>query len=373
MKRKDARVAGGTVWIGAAVQLLVSAHRAINHSLDPAHEAWNASFVGSDHAVVAVGYASHDALMYLARLLELHPSKSLTLCIGLARFEGLTRSQREAAVALDKRLRDCDQGGVVIAHQAPFHGKVSVFHQGGRITSAILGSSNLGALVPQNSESRSVEVDIRIEEQSFVQQLGSFVQRLVTELSVSLEAVLDQIQVIPNTNTELNFATDVIVDDAGEEAEAYRRLSEVQFEIPLKDTPKSNLNTFFGAGRNLRPRHWYEVELILPKEVRTNPKFPKDDFLVRTDDGYLFACKTSGDEGKNLRSRGDLTVLGRWIKGRMEAEGCLRVGDPVTRDSLLAYGRTSLMMSDTGEQRWVGDELLEVWFLDFSPQHGTNT
>lgn len=348
------------------MHLLISANYAMTHSLDPAHKAWDASFFGADHAVVAVGYTSHDSLMYLTRLLELNPGTRLTLCIGLARFEGLTRSQREAAVVLDERLRDNDQGGIVVAYQVPFHGKVSVFHRSGQIVSAILGSSNLGALVPPNSESRSVEVDIQIEEQPVLQQLGSFLNRLTTELSVPLDAALAQIRLIPNTSNELDFATNVVADDAGEQAEVYRRSSKVQFEIPLKDTPKSNLNTFFGAGRGSRPRHWYEVELILPTEVRTHPKFPKDDFLVRTDDGYLFACKTSGTGHKNLRSRGDLTVLGRWIKGRLEAERCLRVGDPVTQDSLIAYGRTSLTLSRTGQLRSFGDEVLEVWFLDFS-------
>lgn len=357
------------------MKLLVSANQAMKHSLDAAHSAWDASFFDADHAVVAVGYTSHNSLTYLSRLLELNPSRSLTLCIGLARFEGLTRSQREAAAGLDEKLRASDQGGVVVAHQIPFHGKVSVFERSGVGISAIIGSSNLGSLMPPRSdyESRSVEVDVEVNEPAVVNQLVKVLEVLVTDLSVPLASILPHIPAVPNQNRELESRTDVMIADAREHSAIYKRSSGIEFEIPLKDESKSNLNVYFGKGRanaqgHVRPRNWYEVELIVPKSVTDHKRYPRGSFLAWTDDGYLFACKTSGDNDKNFRSRDDLTVLGRWIKGRMESAECLRVGEPVTMDSLISYGRTSLQLTHTGEQRLFNGEMLEVWALDFSSE-----
>lgn len=355
------------------MKLLISANKALNHSLEAAHEAWDTCFFGADHAIVAVGYSSHDALLYLTRLLELNPSRSLTLCIGLARFEGLTRSQRDAAAVLDKGLRESGQGGVVVAHQFPFHGKVSIFERSGVGLSAIVGSSNLASLMPPRSEyeSRSVEVDLQVQDTAVVQQLSALMGELIKDLSVPLASILAQIPAVANKNRELESRSDVLIADAREHSALYAGSSKLEFSIPLKDEPKSNLNVYFGKGRenrqgHVRPRNWYEAELIVPKSVTVDTRYPKGDFLACTDDGYLFACRTSGDNHKNLRSRDDLTVLGRWIKGRLESAECLNVGDPVTMDALLAYGRTDLRLIHTGEHREFNDELLEVWALDFS-------
>ena len=70
------------------------------------------------------------------------------------------------------------------------------------------------------------------------------------------------------------------------------------------------LMLFFGKGREaknglVKPRHWYEVELIVPKNITEQNGYPKaktDDaiFDVITDDGWSFKCKVSGDYSKNF-------------------------------------------------------------------------
>ena len=66
-----------------------------------------------------------------------------------------------------------------------------------------------------------------------------------------------------------------------------------------------------------------------------------------TDDGWKFRCKTSGTDNKNFRADGDLTILGRWIKGRLENSGALSVGEPVTETVLQNYGRNSFTLFQT--------------------------
>lgn len=355
------------------MQILVTPDQEFSTDFHAMYDVWDESFFVADEALVAVGYSSHEALLYLARLVELNPGRRLSVCIGLARFEGLTRQQKEAASALDSLLRTEGRGGVVLAHQLPFHGKLSVFVQSESGVRAILGSSNLGGLVPPRSKSdrRSVEIDVAIDDAVLVHALYSLVTELIDDLSVPLMSIVDLVPTIGNSNIELEGREDVMIAEARELQEIYDESHRLSFEIPLKAEKKSNLNTYFGKGRedqqgNVRPRNWYEVELIVPKVTTTHPEYPQGDFVVCTDDGYIFVCKSSGDFHKNLRSRNDLTVLGRWIKGRLEAEGCLSVGEPVTEEVLQAYGRSSLLLRRTGTEREFAGERLPLWTLDFS-------
>ena len=146
--------------------------------------------------------------------------------------------------------------------------------------------------------------------------------------------------------------------------------TDISFEIPLKpyeDSPKSNLNVFFGKGRVgknglVKPRHWYEIEVIVSKSITTKPGYPKSKdeagaFDVITDDGWKFKCYVGGDYNKNFRTETDLKILGRWIKGRLEAAGVLDAGQPVTRQVLEKYGRDSFTLTKT--------KINDTWLLDF--------
>jgi hypothetical protein len=159
---------------------------------------------------------------------------------------------------------------------------------------------------------------------------------------------------------------DVSKPDEDEYRKIESTLTDRVFDLPLKTEAKSNLNTYFGKGRlatstgAIRPRHWYEVELIVPIEITTADGYPKRDSVIRvyTDDGWQFNCKIQGDYGKNFRSEGDLKTLGRWIKGRLERAGSLKVGQPVTKEVLDKYGRHTISLKETTNP--------DVWLLDFS-------
>lgn len=152
-----------------------------------------------------------------------------------------------------------------------------------------------------------------------------------------------------------------------EKYEVKRKLTPTTFDIPIKTEPRSNLNAFFGKGREGKnglviPRHWYEAELIVPHTITSLPGYPKAQtpsalFDVITDDGYKFKCKVSGDYSKNFRSEGDLKILGRWLKGRMENAGALEPGSPVTDEVLDKYGRSTFTLTRTQKPG--------LWYLDF--------
>ena len=57
-----------------------------------------------------------------------------------------------------------------------------------------------------------------------------------------------------------------------------------------------------------------------------------------------------------------MKILGRWIKGRLENNGALKVGEPVTAETLQKYGRDNFDLISTSKS--------DVWILDFGRAHG---
>lgn len=131
---------------------------------------------------------------------------------------------------------------------------------------------------------------------------------------------------------------------------------------------QSNLNIFFGKGRENKstgkfiPRDWYEVELIVDSKTISDPIYPKGNFLAHTDDGLTFDCQTQGANYKNFRSKNDLKILGRWIKGKLEQSGALKQFEPVTSETLQKYGRDYIRLYKLSDY----DYYLE---FDVSMQH----
>ena len=98
----------------------------------------------------------------------------------------------------------------------------------------------------------------------------------------------------------------------------------------------------------IHPRPWYEVEIIVPRAITALDGYPAGSvFDVVTQDGWKFSCSTNGDYGKNFRSNSDLKILGKWIKGSMENAGVLKIGSPITKDTLDAFGKHFLCLTKT--------------------------
>ena len=101
--------------------------------------------------------------------------------------------------------------------------------------------------------------------------------------------------------------------------------------------------------------------------------------MAITDDGWKFQVWTCGQFNKNLYSKDDLKIMGRWIKGRLVAAGLV---DPIntvekdtegkgviTEEMLKRYGRTSITLTKTDLTTTTEDgEVLDVWMLSFLPE-----
>lgn len=316
---------------------------------------------------IAVGYITSDSLIELKKIAELNNNlSSVNLTIGMHYSEKFTHVQYNAAKDLNDYLLSSRRGEVRLVTPFKYHGKLYSYCDRKGPFAGIVGSNNLGSIVEGGI--RTYETSFLIDQPKEADSINKFIHELNKKATKNINEC--DISDFNENNTVLEEHENVKKITPAELAEYLAATTSTSFEIPIKgaeDSPQSNLNVFFGKGRIaknglVKPRHWYEVELIVPKIVATQPGYPEAKtpnaiFDVVTDDGWKFKCKVSGDCNKNFRSEGDLKILGKWIKGRLENAGVLTVGSPVTNDTLLRYGRNTMTLTKTSKSN--------TWYLDF--------
>lgn len=329
---------------------------------------------------IATGYVSKDALAFLTGVIRKNPGafEEMDLWIGMA-ILGFGDTIRGAAEVLDSALSESGVGGVHIVRDWPYHGKIYLFANEDGPAAAVVGSSNLSALLEDH---KYVEVDLLLEEGEALEQLDRFLSGTLGPASVTIAEYGRLLDVggVPFHPARVDFYAEIEEErldifkgvrkiDSAELATIRSHLSDRVFTHQLKVTPKSNLNVYHGKGRLQRPtgrptwvkpRPWYEIEMILSKAERESGLAPPNGtFSVVTDDGWAFVLKRQGDYGKNVRTVEDLRVLGKWIKGRLEETGALKPGELITEENLEVYGRSDITFTPIvdGSGRW---------FIDFS-------
>lgn len=318
----------------------------------------------SDRLDIAVGYVTADSLIELQKAVELNNVHKLNLIIGMHYFDLFTHVEYKTAIKLNNFLTKNQIGEVRLVTPFRFHGKMYSFHKQNKSIAGIIGSNNLSSIV--DSKNGIYESSLLLRDPVALQQLDSFIADL-HKRATSCISDLDITQF--KTNNPLLEGQDFVEKATQEEiATCVAAKTDIVFEIPIKEEAHSNLNVFFGKGREtkstgvIKPRHWYEAEIIVPKAITSLSNYPQAltpsaVFDVITDDGWKFKCKVSGDYSKNLRSEGDLRILGKWLKGRLENSGALIVGEQVTQSVLRDYGRSTFSLTKT--------TIPNTWYLDF--------
>lgn len=321
---------------------------------------------GTETLDIAVGYITADSLIEIQKLVEFNDLRTLNLTIGMHYLDRFTKTEYNAAVDLNNYLLEKERGEVRLVTPFRYHGKLYSYSNASGPYAAIIGSNNLSSIT--GGGTRVYESSILLDDQRLATEMNGFIRQLVDS---STENIADlTIEQFNEQNPLLQGHENVKKVDTRELMECIEAKTEITFDIPIKGydvSPQSNLNVFFGKGREsknglVKPRHWYEVELIVPKNVAMQSgypvaKTPDAEFDVITDDGWSFRCKVSGTNNKNFRSEGDLKILGKWLKGRLENAGVLKVGDPVTQETLTKYGRNTFSLTKT--------KIPGLWFLDF--------
>lgn len=321
---------------------------------------WMELFKSADEVLMATGYVSNDAVKELHKILELNASiQHIDLLVGMHYLEGFTQTQYDSLRELDDFLQKEKRGSVYVSPFAKFHGKMYSFKQQEQIN-GLIGSANLTCFWDKTE--RTYETMLHLDENRVASKLRNNIQQAILQLGAPInQAGEPTIIAVHNVHLEQCLGVEKVSEQRV--AELFGQPAQYQFTFPAKTEPKSNLNCFFGEGRRdkrgfIKPRSWYEVELIVSNILTKQEGYPRDrTFTVITDDGWKFTCKTSGDYSKNLRSEKDLKTLGKWIKGRLEVAGCLKTGEMITSEILQKYGNDHFELRSTDNP--------DMWLLSF--------
>jgi hypothetical protein len=314
----------------------------------------------SSSVKIASGYFSEEAIAELLGLYNNGLKIEMSLVIGMHYFEGFTVGQYEALLALSDLLNKNNLGKVFLSKVSKYHGKVYSFTDKGNIYSAIVGSSNLTKI---NTFEKVYDTDIYISNEKINTDIELFLLELQEKYCRNIcDVNRSEVKIIEPENLFEDYLDVEKVLDT-EKEKIINSLTQISFDIEIKPEEKSHLNCYHGKGREtpnglVRPRPWYESNVMVSKDITTLPNYPYNiEFIVITDDGYKFKCVTNGDYAKNLRSVGDLQILGRWLKGRMENRNALKIGDKVTEDTFTRYGRNTIRLTKT--------TIPNTWYIDF--------
>lgn len=340
------------------------------HGTKTLDDIFEKGLIDSDRIRIAVGYISASALIDLKKWMEDNLNNGIKIprieiIIGLHFFEKFTANQLKALYVFCNFLEEKKLGYIKMCNTFPYHGKVYAYYGATKMLYSTIGSSNLSGITknPPN-----FEVDILLDSSHQLSQIEELLNQLDDKCSTHLKEYRfdDLLRCTEVEESPLEGTRFVQKISSGDTQKVAQSLNGVKFEIPLKHEPKSNLNCYFGKGREtkstkiVRPRPWYEVEIIVSKYITNDPQYPPAgrDFTVVTDDGWKFECSVNGQNKKNFRSSHDLQTLGRWLKGRLENSGALEVGNPVTKAVFDSYGRDSFSL--------MGTDLENTWYLDYS-------
>jgi hypothetical protein len=315
----------------------------------------------STSATIASGYTSGDIVAKyegdFGRIAE--QGGDVTLLLGMALFEGLPRSTYDKLYDINKDLqsKNASCGGVkVVWSPKCFHGKIYRFNCADQ-TYYFGGSSNFS----RSGLEGNLEFTSQITDPNTVDETENYLNWLLEDKQSVNIASLASFPIIENVTTDLlkvykkKFVTKKAVTPPPGTPYVDISLSRIDGQ------QRSSLNTFFGKGRWSRstgivaPRDWYEVEIIVDIATTSNPLYPEGNFTAHTVDGDSFSCRTQGDYLKNLRSRGDLKILGRWIKGKLQRSGALRPFEPVTSKTLELYGRDYIRLYQLSADEYLLD------------------
>lgn len=315
-------------------------------------------FKTSKNIVVASGYASADIIQEFKNdfIKIAKDGGSAKLLLGMAFYEGLSQTKLDILNSLCVDLNKLNKkSGVYVTYTRKYHGKVYHFDTGKQDT-IFVGSSNFSA----SGTAGNMECTVSVNDKPTKTKVKDFLNYLLSkENSIS---ILKADIVVPGSKKYKKTVSLITLDTLKRYNPTSIDISKLpQFIYPLDrvaEKEKSSLNVYFGKGRlntntgHVKPRPWYEIELIANVKLSSNPLYPKGDFDAYTDDGYIIPMRTQGDYYKNIRSKKSLQIFGMWLKGKLQKAGALTPLTPVTNDTLIDYGNDTLTFAKIADGKY---------------------
>lgn len=315
-------------------------------------------FKTSKNIVVASGYASADIVEeFTCDFIKIaKDGGSAKLLLGMAFYEGLSQRKLDILNSLCVDLNKLNKNsGVYVTYTRKYHGKVYYFNTGKK-DNIFVGSSNFSA----SGTSGNIECTVSVNDAPTKTKIKDFLNYLLSkDNSIS---ILKADIVVPGSKKYRKTVSLVTLDSLKRyDPTTIDVLKLPKFIYPLDrvaEKEKSSLNVYFGKGRlnrvtgHVKPRPWYEIELIANVKLTSNPLYPKGDFDAYTDDGYIIPMRTQGDYYKNIRSKKSLQIFGMWLKGKLQNAGALTPLTPVTKETLIDYGNDTLTFAKISDGKY---------------------
>lgn len=311
-------------------------------------------------AQIATGYVSFDTIKTFSPMMQriADTGGCAKLLIGMAFYEGLSKNILELLNGFSKRLEQYENGsGVYVAVDRKYHGKIYLFDYENQYR-CYVGSSNFSS----SGLAQNIECTILLQDEDTKDKVRNFMDNYLFSRENATSILKADITVLGSAEYAKRVRSFRLLEDLQRyEPTTINKELFPLIELPLERSvlqEKSNLNAYFGKGRwsrttdKVKPRPWYEVEVISDRTVNSNPLYPKGDFTAYTDDGYIMPMKTQGDYFKNLRSTGSLQIFGMWIKGKLQNKNALIPLTPVTMDTLENYGNRTLRLYKMEENKY---------------------
>lgn len=305
-------------------------------------------FANSKNVTIASGYASLDIIHAFEKsFIKIAKNGGTSrLLLGMAFYEGLSQKKLDAVSKLNTSLKNYNaQSGVYVTNGRRYHGKVYQFDNNG-ISNIYVGSSNFSS----SGTKGNIECTVPINDANQKIELISFLNDLYSPtFAISIDKA--EITVPGKKKIVIDKVENLWLNLKRYDPTKIQTVGLPKFVFPLErvaEKEKSNLNVYFGKGRwsrstgKIKPRPWYEIELIASTDLNSQQFYPKGDFLAYTDDGFIIPMRTQGDYYKNIRSKDSLQIFGIWLKGKLERSGALKKYEPVTLETLEEYGNDKL-------------------------------
>lgn len=316
-------------------------------------------FQKAQNVQIASGYTSLNIIeQFKPKFIEIATNGGESkFLLGMAFYEGIGKKKLDALLELNHELRLInDASGVYVTNGRRYHGKVYRFYNDTE-SNIFVGSSNFSS----SGTYGNIECTVPVETSTKKNEVISFLNDLYSK-DYSID--------IANAEIKESGARKTVrrsIENHWAALKKYNPLSILnkdqlpKFEFPLErvaEKEKSNLNVYFGKGRlntstgKVKPRPWYEIELISSNDLTSQVNYPKGDFLAYTDDGLIIPMRTQGDYFKNIRSKNSLQIFGIWLKGKLERSGALNRLEPVTLETLIEYGNSKLTFYKIDEGKY---------------------
>ena len=263
--------------------------------------------------------------------------------VGMAGRDSLSKSTYDPWRELDVKLRQSKTNSGIFSFQMPIHSKVYLtYDKLNKPVKTFVGSSNFNFSTP------NMECTVDIPNCS---RINKFVKDIfLNPFLIDFEQVLirgtkrdplskssKNVPILKPSKTKFDSSKLLLAD-------------EINLREICRKNPISSLNLYHGAGRKINnkwtPRTWYEIEITLNKQYLGIPR----DFTAFTDDGYelVMQRRAGAKKGKahlgmkDLTSKNNRRIFGHWLKGKLEKNNVLDIGDVINDETFDRYGNDTL-------------------------------